>query len=152
MALQGKYGLMVLVAVLLAGAAIGFASTSLAYRLHWIEAPRQTLVDQMTHDLKLDPSQREQVGAVMRHTHDRITAMRVGFQRQRRQLLLDAYLQISAILTPGQRARFDAEFVPPRFREAALRKGRTFNPSANPFAATNAAGAATNPIASPSAP
>ncbi len=126
MALQGKYGLIVLVAALFAGAAIGFASTSLAYRLHWIEAPGENVIDRMCDELTLSPSQREQVGEVMRGTHERISALRVDFQHQRRRLLLDAYLRIYAILSPGQRARFDDEFVPPRFREEARRIGREF--------------------------
>jgi Spy/CpxP family protein refolding chaperone len=135
MALQGKYGLLVLAAALLAGSAIGFASTSLAYRLHWLEAPGQNLIDRMSDDLALTPSQREQVGEVMRGTHERVTRMRADFQHQRRRLLLDAYLKISAVLSPDQRARFDREFVPPRFRDEALKMGRSFDApavSANP--------------------
>lgn len=127
MALQGKYGLLVLAAALLAGSAIGFASTSLAYRMHWLEAPRQDLIDRMSDDLALTPSQREQVGEVMRGTHDRVTRMRADFQHQRRRLLLDAYLKIAAVLSPDQRARFDREFVPPRFRDEALKMGRSFD-------------------------
>ncbi|MBE3602372.1 hypothetical protein IMX07_01890 [bacterium] len=127
MALQGKYGLLVLAAALLAGSAIGFASTSLAYRMHWLEAPGQNLIDRMSEDLALTPSQREQVGEVMRGTHDQVTRMRAEFRHQRRRLLLDAYLKISAVLSPDQRARFDREFVPPRFRDEALKMGRSFD-------------------------
>ncbi len=135
MALQGKYGWLVLAAALLAGSAIGFASTTLAYRMHWLEAPGQNLIDRMSEDLALTPSQREQVGEVMRGTHDRITNMRADFQHQRRRLLLDAYLKIAAVLSPQQRARFDGEFVPPRFREDALKMGRSFDAPTAPAGA-----------------
>jgi len=117
--LLGKNGIAVLCAALLAGFALGFAGTTTAYRLGWLRPPGGGPMEKMSRDLNLTPGQREQVGEVMEDTRARVGQLRRNFQRQRRKVLLNAYIQIRTVLTPQQQARFDQDFVPPRFRSEA---------------------------------
>jgi len=117
--LLGKYGIVLLTAALLAGLALGFAATTTAYRHGWLRQPGGGPVEKMSRDLALTPGQREQVGEVMEDTRAKVGHLRREFQRQRRQVLLNAYIQIRSLLTPEQQQRFDRDFVPPRFRSEA---------------------------------
>jgi len=104
---------------MLAGLALGFAGTTTAYRLGWLRPPGESPMERMSRELKLTPSQREQVGEVMEDTRARVGQLRRDFRRQRRRVLLNAYIQIRTVLTPAQQVRFDKDFVPPRFRDEA---------------------------------
>jgi Spy/CpxP family protein refolding chaperone len=117
--LLGKYGIVLLLAALLAGLALGFAGTTTAYRHGWVHPPGGGPVDRMSRDLALTPAQREQVAEVMEDTRARVGHLRREFQKQRRKVLLNAYIQIRSLLTPDQQKRFDRDFVPPRFRTEA---------------------------------
>jgi Spy/CpxP family protein refolding chaperone len=137
--LLGKYGIVLLLAAILAGLALGFAGTTTAYRYGWLHQPGGGPVDRMSRDLDLTPSQREEVAELMEDTRGRVGHLRREFQRQRRKVLLNAYIQIRASLTPDQQKRFDQDFVPPRFRsEAEQLQQQTQNeppPWGNPGAA-----------------
>jgi len=117
--LLGKNGIVLLFAALLAGLALGFAGSTTAYRMGWLHPPGGGPMEKMTRELNLTPSQREQVGEVMEDTRARVGQLRRNFQRQRRRILLSAYIQIRGLLTPDQQTRFDRDFVPPRFRTEA---------------------------------
>jgi Spy/CpxP family protein refolding chaperone len=117
--LLGKNGIVLLFAALLAGLALGFAGTTTAYRMGWLHPPGGGPMEKMSRELNLTPSQREQVGEVMEDTRARVGQLRRSFQRQRRRILLSAYIQIRGLLTPDQQTRFDRDFVPPRFRSEA---------------------------------
>jgi Spy/CpxP family protein refolding chaperone len=117
--LLGKNGIVLLFAALLAGLALGFAGSTTAYRMGWLHPPGGGPMEKMTRELNLTPSQREQVGEVMEDTRARVGQLRRNFQRQRRRILLSAYIQIRGLLTPDQQTRFDRDFVPPRFRMEA---------------------------------
>jgi Spy/CpxP family protein refolding chaperone len=117
--LLGKYGIVLLLAALLAGLALGFAGSTTAYRYGWLRQPGGGPVDRMSRDLELTPSQREQVAELMEDTRARVGHLRRQFQRERRKVLLNAYIEIRASLTPDQQKRFDQDFVPPRFRSEA---------------------------------
>jgi Spy/CpxP family protein refolding chaperone len=117
--LPGKQSIVFLIAALLAGLALGFAGTTTAYRYGWLRQPGGGPVDRMSRDLDLTPSQREQVGEVMEDTRARVGHLRREFQKQRRKVLLNAYIEIRSLLTPDQQKRFDRDFVPPRFRTEA---------------------------------
>jgi Spy/CpxP family protein refolding chaperone len=117
--LLGKNGIVLLFAALLAGLALGFAGTTTAYRMGWLHPPGGGPMEKMSRELNLTPSQREQVGEVMEDTRARVGQLRRNFQRQRRRILLSAYIQIRGLLTPDQQTRFDRDFVPPRFRSEA---------------------------------
>jgi hypothetical protein len=117
--LLGKNGIVLLFAALLAGLALGFAGTTTAYRMGWLHPPGGGPMEKMSRELDLTPGQREQVGEVMEDTRARVGQLRRNFQRQRRRILLGAYIQIRGLLTPDQQARFDRDFVPPRFRSEA---------------------------------
>lgn len=119
MALQGKSNAILLAAALAAGLAIGFAGSTLAYRYKLLRVPGQNLVERMNKSLNLNPSQREQIGEVMEDTRSQVMQLRHNFQRQRRRLMIGAYLKIRAILNPDQQRKFDDEFVPPKFRAEA---------------------------------
>jgi Spy/CpxP family protein refolding chaperone len=135
--LLGKNGIVLLFAALLAGLALGFAGTTTAYRMGWLHPPGGGPMEKMSRELNLTPSQREQVGEVMEDTRARVGQLRRNFQRQRRRILLSAYIQIRGLLTPDQQARFDQDFVPPRFRSEAEeleQQGQASSPSSSPEA------------------
>jgi Spy/CpxP family protein refolding chaperone len=117
--LQSKYRSLLVIIALLAGVAIGFAGSTIAYRYGVLRIPGERPIHRMSRMLSLTPSQREQVGEVMEDTHARIQKLRRDFQRQRRRLFVDAYIRIHGLLTAEQQGKFDREFVPPRFRAEA---------------------------------
>jgi Spy/CpxP family protein refolding chaperone len=111
--------IILLAAAVAAGLAIGFAGSTLAYRYKLIHVPGGNLVDRMNQSLSLDPSQREQIVEVMEDTRDQVAQLKHSLQRQRRHLMLAAYLKIRAVLNADQQRKFDEEFVPPKFRAEA---------------------------------
>jgi Spy/CpxP family protein refolding chaperone len=117
--LLGRSNAILLAVVLLAGLAIGFAASTLAYRYKLLHVPGENLVDRMNRTLSLSPSQREQIGEVMEDTRTQVMEMRRNILRQRRRLMIAAYLRVRALLNPGQQKKFDDEFVPPKFRAEA---------------------------------
>jgi Spy/CpxP family protein refolding chaperone len=117
--LQGRSNAILLAAALVAGLAIGFAASTLAYRYKLLHVPGETLVERMNRMLSLNPSQREQIGEVMEDTRAQVMEMRRNLLRQRRRLMIAAYLKVRALLNPAQQKKFDDEFIPPRFRAEA---------------------------------
>jgi Spy/CpxP family protein refolding chaperone len=117
--LRDRPTIILIAAAVAAGLAIGFAGSTLAYRYKLIHLPGANLVERMNQSLNLDPSQREQIVEVMEDTRDQVTQLKHSLQRQRRRLMLAAYLKIRAILNPDQQKKFDDEFVPPKFRAEA---------------------------------
>ncbi len=111
--------MILLAAAIAAGLAIGFAGSTLAYRYKLLRVPGGNLIERMNQSLSLDPSQREQIVEVMEDTRDQVAQLKRSLQRQRRRLLLAAYLKIRAVLNPDQQKKFDDEFIPPRFRAEA---------------------------------
>lgn len=113
----------------------------MAYRYGMLRIPGERPMHRMSRILGLTPSQREQVGEVMQDTHAGIRRLRSNFQRERRRVLVNAYIRIRALLTPEQQNKFDSEFVPPRFRaearemqleHAASSQARDSGPSSTP--------------------
>ena len=121
---------------LLAGLAVGFAGSTLAYRFGLLNIPGERPIQRMARELKLTPGQRDQVGEVMESTRDKIQEARHDFQHQRRKILVDAYVRIRELLTPDQQKLFDRNFVPPRIRAEA---GQAEQQGASSPAATPAA-------------
>jgi Spy/CpxP family protein refolding chaperone len=117
--LLGRYSIVLLLAALFAGLALGFAATTTAYRFGWLHPPGGGPVEKMSRALNLTPSQREQVGEIMEDTRARVGHLHREFERQRRKVLLNAYIQIRSTLSADQQQRFDRDFVPPRFRDEA---------------------------------
>jgi len=117
--LQGRSNAILLAAALVAGLAIGFAASTLAYRYKLLHVPGETLVERMNRSLSLSPSQREQIAEVMEDSRAQVMDMRRNILRQRRRLTIAAYLKVRALLNPDQQKKFDDEFVPPRFRAEA---------------------------------
>jgi Spy/CpxP family protein refolding chaperone len=103
-------------------------------------------MEKMSRDLNLTPSQREQVGEVMEDTRGRVGQLRRNFQRQRRKVLLNAYIQIRTVLTPEQQARFDQDFVPPRFRSEAEQLEQQGQVAPPPWASPAASPTAAAPV------
>lgn len=104
---------------LLAGLAVGFAGSTLAYRYGLLNVPGERPMERMVRELKLTPAQHDQVAEVMESTRDRVQEARHDFQHQRRRILVDAYTRVRALLTPDQQKEFDSKFVPPRIRAEA---------------------------------
>jgi hypothetical protein len=117
--LQGRSNAILLAAALVAGLAIGFAVSTLAYRYKLLHVPGESLVERMDRALRLNPSQREQIGEVMADTRAQVMQLRRNMLRQRRRLTIAAYLKVRAILNPDQQKKFDDEFIPPGFRAQA---------------------------------
>jgi Spy/CpxP family protein refolding chaperone len=117
--LQGKYNTLLIAVALVAGLAIGFAGSTLAFRHRLLRIPGEGPFQRMDRVLNLTPAQKAQVGEVMEDTRDKIQQARRDFQRQRRKSLVDAYIKIRSLLTPDQQKQFEREFVPPALRNEA---------------------------------
>jgi Spy/CpxP family protein refolding chaperone len=112
---KGKGWLFVVVAV--AGLAIGFAASSLAYRYRWLGVPRGPFIERMQHELNLTPTQRDQILQIVNETRSKVMNLRQEFQRQRHEQMQQARARVHALLTPEQQEKFDREFRPPPERD-----------------------------------
>src|SRR5438552_9550492 len=99
----------------LAGALIGFAGGRVysIYRLFGAghgghEFMRQRILGHLDRELKLTPQQKDQIGAIMDRHHKRMTEISEGIRPQMRQELDGANREIEAVLTPDQRAKYEA--------------------------------------------
>ncbi len=117
--MQGKATALLIAAALLAGLVIGFAGSILAYRYGWLHFHGRYLLQRMDRELRLTPAQHEQIEDVMEGTHKKMRELHLNFRDQRRRLMIDTYLKIRSLLTPGQQKTFDRRFVPPRLRSEA---------------------------------
>ncbi len=135
--MKDKSTAFLLVVALIAGVAIGFAGSTLAYRYKLLHVPDGNLVERMNRSLSLSPSQREEIVEVMEDTRAEVMQLRRSMQRQRRRLMVGTYLKVRAILNPEQQKKFDREFIPSKFRDEARQaeQGRGDNaPEAFPSA------------------
>lgn len=143
--MPGKLGWVGLVAAILAGVLVGFAGSTLLYRYNVLTVPGEPIVKRMNRELRLTPTQREQIHQIIRHTHFEIHHLRHRlhreFRRQRHELFHQAYLQIRAVLTPQQRDQFERRFVPP-----SIRRGQPL-PETPPSPAARASSAQSVPSA-----
>jgi Spy/CpxP family protein refolding chaperone len=105
------------VAIAVVGLAIGFAASSLAYRVGWLRVPHQPFIERIQRELNLTPSQREQVLQIVQDTRLKVENLRHEFQRQRRDVLTQARERVRALLTPEQQEKFDRDFKPPPERQ-----------------------------------
>jgi Spy/CpxP family protein refolding chaperone len=112
---KGKGWLFVVVAV--AGLAIGFAASSLAYRYRWLGVPRGPFIERMQHELNLTPTQRDQILQIVNETRSKVMNLRQEFQHQRHETMLQARARVRALLTPEQQEKFDREFRRPPERD-----------------------------------
>jgi Spy/CpxP family protein refolding chaperone len=117
--LQGKTSALLIAAALLAGLAIGFAGSTIAYRYGWLHVHGRYLLQRMDRELGLTPAQHEQIEDVMEGTHEKMRELRLNLRDQRRRLMVNTYLKIRTLLTPDQQKTFDSRFVPPRLRSEA---------------------------------
>jgi Spy/CpxP family protein refolding chaperone len=117
--LQGKTSALLIAAALLAGLAIGFAGSTMAYRYGWLHVHGRYLLQRMDRELGLTPAQHEQIEDVMEGTHEKMRELRLNLRDQRRRLMVNTYLKIRTLLTPDQQKTFDSRFVPPRLRSEA---------------------------------
>jgi Spy/CpxP family protein refolding chaperone len=105
------------VAIAVVGLAIGFAASSLAYRVGWLRVPHQPFIERIQRELNLTPAQREQVLQIVQDTRLKVENLRHDFQRQRRDVLAQARERVRALLTPEQQEKFDRDFKPPHERQ-----------------------------------
>jgi Spy/CpxP family protein refolding chaperone len=101
------------VVIAVAGLAIGFAASSLAYRYRWLGVPRGPFIDRMQHELNLTPTQRDQILQIINETRSKVMNLREEFQHQRHETMRQARARVRALLTPEQQEKFDREFRPP---------------------------------------
>lgn len=115
---------------------IGFAISTLAYRMRILRVPAGSFVDRLDNRVHLTSAQREQVTEIIHGTRDKIEDLRRDFFRARRSAMWDSYDKVRAVLTPDQQAVFDRDFAPPwgSRKEAA---GERSPASAAPSPATN---------------
>jgi len=83
---SGKGWLFVVIAV--AGLAIGFAASSLAYRYRWLGVPRGPFIERMQHELNLTPAQRDQILQIINETRAKGMSLREEFKHQRHETML----------------------------------------------------------------
>ena len=120
------------------GLVIGFASATVAYRYGLLSLPGEHPLERMARVLQLTPAQFEQIRAIMHETHHKIEDARKNFEQQRNAIMLNAYMQTRALLTPNQQSTFDSRFVPPSVRaEAKAQRQSATEPTATPSTSTH---------------
>jgi Spy/CpxP family protein refolding chaperone len=100
------------VVVAVAGLAIGFAASSLAYRYRWLGVPHGPFIERMQRELNLSPTQRGQILQIINETRSKLMNLHEEFQHQRHETMLQARARVRALLTPEQQEKFDREFRP----------------------------------------
>ena len=101
--------------IFLAGILVGMGATRF-YVKHRIEkvvaggppAARELVVRQLSRELGLDASQREEVARVVERGQARMTAVRAKYQPEVEQIVADSVAQIEPSLSPSQRAKLQA--------------------------------------------
>jgi len=94
---------------------IGFAASTLAYRYRILRVPGQPVFERMNRELGLTGAQRQEIQQIMRETRFKVRSEQHDFVNRRRELFMQAFVQIRAILTPDQQQIFDRDFAPPMF-------------------------------------
>jgi hypothetical protein len=94
------------------GILVGFAASTIAYRLQLLRVPANGVVQRMDRDLHLTPAQKSRIVEVLDNTRAHIGELRDRFESQRQQALNDAFSQIRASLTPAQQHDFDRLYNP----------------------------------------
>lgn len=104
---------LLLVLVFLAGAATGVFATRLAVR-HFVRAAilqpdriRVRIERDLVWQLRLDRAQRVQTGRILTDAHQHLRALRQEFGPQYTAIVSNAQREITAILTPEQRKKFE---------------------------------------------
>lgn len=99
--------------IFIAGFAGGAVATRFAVRrfvknaIQHPEIIRLKVERDMTRKLKLDARQRVEVGKILLGAHGRLKTLRQVFQPQFTNILQNASTQISAVLTPEQKTKFE---------------------------------------------
>ena len=91
---SGKGWLFVVIAV--AGLAIGFAASSLAYRYRWLGVPRGPFIERIQRELNLTPTQRDQILQIINETRAKLMNLHEEFKRQRHETMLQARGRVRA--------------------------------------------------------
>jgi hypothetical protein len=85
----------------------------MAYRYHYLHVPGSGLIERMNLELNLTPSQRDQVGDILRDTRFKVMKARRDYDHQRHQLFWQGLGQVRGVLTPDQQKIFDRDFTHP---------------------------------------
>src|SRR5882762_9487606 len=111
-----KIGL-VIALIYFAGIATGVVATRAVVRrmvataVHNPDRVRLLIEKRLTRRLRLDPGQQAKVDQILTHTQTELRSLRQEFGPRFQAIMGDSQSEISAILTPEQRQRFD------KFRE-----------------------------------
>lgn len=107
--------LVVVVSAFLAGLLVGVAGDHVyllhshqLFPRHGMEAMKQRMFHRLDHELNLSRPQREQVHRILDTHHQRIEALSRSVRPQIREELERANREISAILTPEQKVKYEA--------------------------------------------
>ncbi|HTW86640.1 MAG TPA: hypothetical protein VMD75_01425 [Candidatus Binataceae bacterium] len=95
-----------------AGLLVGFAASTIAYRLQLLRVPTAGVVERMDRELHLTEAQKSRITEVLDTTRHQIGQLREQFQRQRQEALANAFNDIRATLTPEQQRNFDRLYNP----------------------------------------
>jgi Spy/CpxP family protein refolding chaperone len=121
--MASRRALLMLVA-LAAGALVGFAGSSLSYHQRWFRPPGERPFDRMSRSLALSDTQRRQLHLILEETKQELNQARLDYESNQRRLMVKAYLESRAMLTPEQQAKFDRKFVPHELQEEARATGK----------------------------
>lgn len=95
-----------------AGLLVGFAASTIAYRLQLLRVPANGIVQRMDRNLHLTPAQKTRISEVLDTTRSHIGELRDQFESQRQQALNNAFNEIRASLTTAQQRDFDRLYNP----------------------------------------
>ena len=107
--------LVVVVVAFIAGLLVGVAGDHVylihsrrLFSRHGMESMKQRMLNRLDRELDLNPQQREQVHRIIETHHQRIEVLSSSVRPQIREELERANREISAILTPDQRVKYQA--------------------------------------------
>lgn len=87
-------------------------------------SPKSQIISQLDHEVALTPDEEKQLGGIIDETQGKLKALYVKTDAQREKIRLGSHVEIRAILTPDQQAKYD-DFV--RRIEAERKKNGTTN-------------------------
>jgi ABC-type uncharacterized transport system permease subunit len=110
--LRGNRNWWTVASAVAAGVLVGFAASTIAYRLELLRVPSGGIIQRMDHDLHLTPAQKSRIAELMENTRGRIDQLHEQYQSQRQQAVSNVFNDIRATLTPEQQRNFDRLYNP----------------------------------------
>lgn len=110
--MPGKRNWWTVLSAIASGILVGFAFSTIAYRLQLLRVPSGGIVQRMNRDLNLTPAQQTQISDLLAKTSNQIAEIRAQSRDRERQAMARALDGIRSTLRPEQQQRFDRLYNP----------------------------------------